>query len=613
MLGLFAAAYSSYSTPTTSTVSIWDNYFSPSQITIYEGDSITWTNNGANTHTVTFDNRSIDSGDLHTNNSFSTAFSTQGTYYYHCKYHPMTGQVIVLPRNTNTYPTFPSASCYQIGFYRNDLTLNENNSINYTQRIYNNTGQNFYVDSVNVYSNDSFINIQKNYYDPIISANSTGNINLIISANEVSSTMTGSVNVQVSGHFADGTNCYTSQINTSFNVAVNNTNSENNPNPPIPPPNPQNAGTCADISLNTQDFVLSQNETQYKEFFLHNFSDKTFYVDFAGVGDFVDNVYSELWKASSFVEPNSTVFVGAKVSSLDFSANSSGKGYVNLRSHFSDGTTCNQDDVFKNSFSIDLKVPASAQLQQVQDNKCTGFRFDAPSSRSLPAKGEVKIFINNPLNEVASVSISGEGLTAEPKTVYVNANSYSDKTVYVTLNGNSGKIKYYIEYKCGAFSQSTQITNSAQNVSDLASKVEISASTKQNADRYEVEVSLKNKSSETISGNIDFDIPNDWKIEGQSAVQLNPNSTKVSDFNIVPSNLSKEFSGTVSFVSGSQQVEKPITFSPSGAGFGGIGAAFAILTGNALLIGFIIAIVLVFAYVASMNKQKKQPWEKPNK
>jgi len=728
-LAFFAGAYSDYLTPTNTAISIGDNFFTPDGITIYQGDSITWTNNGYNTHTVTFDNASIDSGDLRQNYSFTNTFNSVGTYNYHCRYNSMNGIIVVENRNSNsqtcpqiniqrnditlnensqtnytqkiynnsgqnfyidtvnaysnnsfitvqknnsdylvsanstgnigllistgevnsniggtisinitghfadgtncnnnqmnftinvtvnnTNNTTSQTNCPQISIQRNDITLNENSQTNYTQKIYNNSGQNFYIDTVNAYSNNSFITVQKNYSDYFVSAYSTGNIQLGISTGEVNSNTSGTVNVVISGHFGDGTNCYSNQINGSFNVTVNNTNNQTNPNPPIPQPNPQGTPACADISLNTQDFVLSQNDTQYKEFFLHNYSDQFFYVDFAGIYDSVDGAYSELWKASSFVEPNSTGYVGAKVSSLNASGDVSGKGNVNLRGHFSDGTVCYQNDISQNSFNINVKADTKESDAKAiyLDNKCTGFRFDAPVSKTLPGKGELKVYVNNPLNEIATVTVSGEGLVAEPKTFYIYANSFLDKTIYVTMNQSQGEVKYYVEYKCGAFNQSTKIINGA-NSSNLAEKVEINASTQQNGNKYNVQVNLKNKSNETISGNIVFDIPSDWNIEGKSFIKLNPNESKVFDFNVVPGKtLDKEFNGKVAFRVDSQQIETQVKFSPS-AGFGGIGAAFAILTGNALLIGFIIALFLVLAYVASMPKQKKQQWEKPNK
>jgi plastocyanin len=70
--------------------------FTPSNITVAAGTTITWTNKDAITHTVTSDNGTFDSGNISSGSSFSYMFSTSGTYTYHCKIHPtMMGSVVV--------------------------------------------------------------------------------------------------------------------------------------------------------------------------------------------------------------------------------------------------------------------------------------------------------------------------------------------------------------------------------------------------------------------------------------------------------------------------------------------------------------------------------------
>jgi plastocyanin len=76
-------------------VDIKDFQFNPSKVTIKVGGTVTWTNSGPSTHTVTGDG-GIDSGDLSKGKSYSKTFDTAGTFNYHCSIHPsMTGQVIV--------------------------------------------------------------------------------------------------------------------------------------------------------------------------------------------------------------------------------------------------------------------------------------------------------------------------------------------------------------------------------------------------------------------------------------------------------------------------------------------------------------------------------------
>jgi len=82
-------------------VSVGDNSFSPQTITIAPGDTVTWTNNGSMSHTVTADDSSYSSGTLSPGNTFSHTYGTAGTFPYYCQFHGapggvgMSGKVIV--------------------------------------------------------------------------------------------------------------------------------------------------------------------------------------------------------------------------------------------------------------------------------------------------------------------------------------------------------------------------------------------------------------------------------------------------------------------------------------------------------------------------------------
>jgi plastocyanin len=76
-------------------VSIGDFFFSPASITVGIGDSVTWTNNGQETHNAT--GNGIGTGNLDTGESGSASFSSAGSFTYICTIHPqMNGTVRVL-------------------------------------------------------------------------------------------------------------------------------------------------------------------------------------------------------------------------------------------------------------------------------------------------------------------------------------------------------------------------------------------------------------------------------------------------------------------------------------------------------------------------------------
>ncbi|MBW3595434.1 MAG: right-handed parallel beta-helix repeat-containing protein [Actinobacteria bacterium] len=74
-------------------VAMKDNRFEPEEIRIDPGDTVVWTNQGSRAHTVTADDRSFNSGDVKTGESYSRQFTEEGFYYYFCKYHGGRGGV----------------------------------------------------------------------------------------------------------------------------------------------------------------------------------------------------------------------------------------------------------------------------------------------------------------------------------------------------------------------------------------------------------------------------------------------------------------------------------------------------------------------------------------
>ena len=69
------------------TVSITDNAYEDSNLSVTPGTTVTWVNEGTTTHTVTADDGSFDSGDLAPGDSFSFTFVSEGVLNYHCEYH----------------------------------------------------------------------------------------------------------------------------------------------------------------------------------------------------------------------------------------------------------------------------------------------------------------------------------------------------------------------------------------------------------------------------------------------------------------------------------------------------------------------------------------------
>jgi len=94
-------SYSSNSnkTPQPGNVDIRNMMFTPSQISVQKGATVTWTNNDNTAHTVIDDLSNVSgpaSGTIEPGSTYSFMFTKTGSYQYHCKIHPsMRGTIVV--------------------------------------------------------------------------------------------------------------------------------------------------------------------------------------------------------------------------------------------------------------------------------------------------------------------------------------------------------------------------------------------------------------------------------------------------------------------------------------------------------------------------------------
>jgi plastocyanin len=70
--------------------------FTPQNLTVPVGTTVTWKFDDSTQHTVTADDNSFASSPMANGQTFTHTFSTAGTVPYHCSIHPeMTATIIV--------------------------------------------------------------------------------------------------------------------------------------------------------------------------------------------------------------------------------------------------------------------------------------------------------------------------------------------------------------------------------------------------------------------------------------------------------------------------------------------------------------------------------------
>lgn len=82
---------------TTTNVIMTNMLFTPSQITIEQGETVTWTNNDSVDHTVTADTgNGPKSETIKPGSTYHYTFNEVGSFQYHCEFHSaMHGTVVV--------------------------------------------------------------------------------------------------------------------------------------------------------------------------------------------------------------------------------------------------------------------------------------------------------------------------------------------------------------------------------------------------------------------------------------------------------------------------------------------------------------------------------------
>ena len=96
LLATAPAAHGPRAAPKAATVVIAKFAFSPGEISVPAGASVTWTNKDDDAHSIVTDGKAFRSAPLDTGDSYTFTFATPGTYAYRCGLHPqMVGKVVV--------------------------------------------------------------------------------------------------------------------------------------------------------------------------------------------------------------------------------------------------------------------------------------------------------------------------------------------------------------------------------------------------------------------------------------------------------------------------------------------------------------------------------------
>jgi len=473
--------------------------------------------------------------------------------------------------------------CDDISISTKTIELNENSSKTESFSIYNNSSEKFYLDDVQAYDYASAFNVEASDYSDYLNSNNSGYIKIKVNSNSVDSDQSNTAYLKVKGHYASGRTCSYSDIGEKqFTVRVLNISK--------PAPN------CSDLDIKTQSITLKAGENAIEEFSLVNNSPQNFYIDSVQAYDYDSGFESSAAslndKADAF---GGSADIQVKIKAYDSAESKTGTAYIKVKGHFTDGKQCSYNDIGVESFKVTVK-------EKEVIKECSDFKLTVPAEKSIKGNGSLSISYDNPLNKSAEIKMYGTGLTVSPSKFSISANDYGTKTIEVKLSGDEDTFLVY-EIKmsgCNISSKTTKITSIKEEgqggEEEVKATIEAKALIPDTGNTYELYITVKNDSINTIKGTIGLDTPKEWKVEGNKKVSVEKENQETYLLKVTPNkDLTQEqlSSVTLKLDSGKELSEK-VSFKPKS---NILGTAFTSLSQNLLGVGVLIIILLLLFVV----------------
>jgi len=361
---------------------------------------------------------------------------------------------------------------------------------------------------------------------------------------------------------------------------------------------------CSDLWLNVSAIEVEAGSSEYSTFLIHNYGSERFFLDRVYAFDSDSDILTEEISYDNYIKPGEAgeikvrVFAGQEAEAKNTTA------YVEFRGHFLSGKECGYFDS-KKGFPVKVS-------EKKAYSDCGSFELVVPSTVTAEGKERVEFLVSNFSRETAIIRLEGDGLGLSANYFYVPAGVETEKEVLV----ESALDKAWIEFKvelggCGIPSKFTEVLSSGYE-----SGVEVNYSKEWTGNSFNVPVTVKNSSQEEKKGIIAMDLPEGWTLEGDGEISVPAESEETFVLEAFPSEgFNEEEEGTLFVSIGGEIKEEEIKFSPGDVTDASLGAAFAALSGGALILGLIvIALVLIALFFLPKNHVPRvDPWERLRK
>jgi hypothetical protein len=528
---------------------------------------------------------------------WSNEFNT-GNYTYYTRYR-VDGNVLngsTTLATEQAYIDVTDNSCTGIKLVTSPITVDEGRSTTKNFTIQNTTNKEFEISNANILFSNSVILSGDVDYDTFIYSGTTRNIALTIDTGYVSSTMTTSGTLAVSGYLG---NTYCSEYDIgrkAFNVTVQNVSSNDSDYD-----HSSSSAECDELEIQTREITMDEGTEQKAIFSIKNNSSKKFeilQVSSTSNGAEISEYYNE-----KYVFPSNVSDLVLSIRAPEVNSDANYSNTLKVSGRFEDGRSCQFNDIPAKNYNV--KVLNTSNSTAID---CSAYSLVAQNTIEVNNGGSLPFTLTNGTNTSATVIVEGT-VNATPSVIVVPSKSSLSRQISFSINDARGEITLVSQVAGCSFAPKTiQVINNAKG---SISQVSISADTIREGNSLKVTLQINNPTGKTFNGIISLTMPFGW--EGlNKELTVNP-GTNIVELTVTKSVNASEGKATAAFQSeGSQIVTEFYT-----TGNNALTGLFSFGTVNSF--GFLLLIVLVVLVIIGIigslgpvpsEKESGQNWIK---
>ncbi|MFA5763790.1 MAG: hypothetical protein WC915_03170 [archaeon] len=486
--------------------------------------------------------------------------------------------------DTNAYINVENNSCAGIDLITHDFTINEGNTRTQTFQIQNNTNKDFVINKADLLFSTSMFSDAEVSYDTLVRDGDTENIRLALTAEYFNTDKTAVGTFIVEGTL-NGTFCSSYDIGRkNFEATINDTGTSGSGS--------TTSGTssdCDELEIKTKNYTMNENSSVKEIFYIENNSTKRFELTDVKVID--SGIETNAFYFEKYAFPGTIADIVVQSSAGNITNNKVYENNISVSGKFSDGKTCEFDDIASKNFAITVENTGGISFAT-----CDGFSINA-NDTTITNYGTVDFSITNNTNKIAIIYVEGS-VSATPSEIVMPANSSIARTLTINSLNTSGNITFRPQVDgCTLASKTINITNNATG--DLA-QVSITTRIRTDANNSILVIEFYNPTNKTFVGVLSANIPGETIHDQTIAIPSGQSFTEI------PLKNQTSNRGKVTFTANGNTIEQ--NFDESNANFTG----YFLLGGNIATLGLILLIIIIIiVIVVAVTKRERirEAWE----